>query len=102
MIVRINAAARAELEDAALYYEGEREGHGGAFASAFEAVLDRLESFPRSGTRWARSVGGLETRYVVMRRFPYAVVYTLEEDLAEIVAIGHLRRGPAYWRDRLK
>jgi toxin ParE1/3/4 len=33
--------------------------------------------------------------------FPYAVLFSIEEDYILIVAVMHCRREPGYWRNRV-
>jgi hypothetical protein len=40
-------------------------------------------------------------RYLV-RVFPYAILYSVEDDYVLIIAVMHLSREPGYWKDRLK
>jgi toxin ParE2 len=35
-----------------------------------------------------------------MNRFPYSVIYALENDELVVLAIAHQHRKPFYWRDR--
>jgi hypothetical protein len=45
---------------------------------------------------------GGETRRCLLRRFPYGLIYALDQDDILILAVAHTRREPGYWRDRLK
>ena len=35
-----------------------------------------------------------------MRRFPYGVIYSIEDDALVIVAVFHLHRHPDSWKER--
>lgn len=41
------------------------------------------------------------TRRMVIRRFPFLIVFRETATGVEIIAIAHGRRRPNYWRDRL-
>ena len=41
------------------------------------------------------------TRRILLRRFPFAIVFRQANAGMEIVAIAHCRRCPGYWRERL-
>jgi toxin ParE1/3/4 len=41
------------------------------------------------------------TRRLVMRRFPFSVVYLDDPDLITIIAVAHSKRKPGYWKDRV-
>ena len=89
--------ARAELIEAAAYYEACRAGLGKTFLSAVEGSIDRL---CRAPLRW-RKIGGRFRRCLV-RRFPYGIIYTVEGKDIFIAAIMHLKRKPGYWRERAR
>ena len=87
--------ARAELIDAAAYYEGCRPELGKAFLSAVEASIDRLSRAP---LRWRKIRGRF--RRCLVRQFPYGVIYAVEGEDIFVAAVMHLRRKPGYWRER--
>ena len=43
-----------------------------------------------------------EVRQKVLRRFPFSVLYMVEDDRVIVVAIMHQHRRPDYWRARIK
>jgi len=49
--------------------------------------------------RWPTYLAG--TRRVVLRQFPYSLVYLAKEPLPLIVAVAHHKRRPRYWEPRL-
>jgi hypothetical protein len=40
-------------------------------------------------------------RKCLLSRFPYSVVYAIDEQLIIVIAVAHLHRQPLYWADRL-
>jgi hypothetical protein len=44
----------------------------------------------------------LGVRRVLLRTFPYAVVFMVVEDTVHILAFAHLKKKPNYWRGRLR
>lgn len=89
--------ARRELLDASAFYESESHGLGDLFLDAVEVGLKRIARHPRSAPVVERSA----RRYLV-RRFPYGLVYRLDEEdqVLFILAVAHLKRRPGYWRGR--
>jgi len=85
--------ARAELLEAHAWYEQERPGLGQAFfqevRTAVAVVREMPEAFP---------VVHLSVRRVLLKRFPYALYYSLEDGAVVLVAIVHGRRDPAVWQ----
>ena len=88
-------AARQDLEDAALWYEGRRPGLGGEFQSAVEDVLRLIQADPLMYPRVHRLV-----RRVRVRRFPYAVYFLAERDRVVVLSVFHARRDPRVWQSR--
>jgi plasmid stabilization system protein ParE len=88
--------AREEFLAAAAYYESGSPGLGAEFIDDVERAVNRLATFPDHGSPY---VAG--TRRLVLRRFPFDVVYLHSQDQVVIVAIAHQRRSPYYWRDRI-
>lgn len=41
------------------------------------------------------------THRIVLRRFPFVIVFRKAVAGVEIIAIAHVRRRPGYWRERL-
>jgi hypothetical protein len=41
------------------------------------------------------------TRRCRLRRFPYGVIYNIDQDVILVVAVTHLHRRPAYWQGRV-
>ncbi|WP_420454904.1 type II toxin-antitoxin system RelE/ParE family toxin [Rubrivirga sp.] len=95
--VRLHPDARAELLDAATYYEDQSEGLGGQLIDEAQRVFDLLAESPGLGSpvpehdayrRWS------------LRRFPYRVIYRENEDVLFVLAVAHERRRPGYWSGR--
>ncbi len=101
MSVRWHPLARRELLDAAGYYDAESPGLGTVFLDAAEALVDRLRRQPRSGS----PLGG-HLRRALVPRFPYSLIYRLDESGARdrlfILAVAHAKRRPRYWAGRIE
>jgi toxin ParE1/3/4 len=93
--VSLHGAAERELADAAEYYEAASSGLGHAFLDDVESAIEHIRSYPESGHLLNQAV-----RRVLLRRFPYAVMYSSESQEIRILAIASLRRRPFYWRGR--
>ncbi len=88
--------ALAEYADAALYFEERAPGLGTDFTIEVEDAIQQVTQAP---DRW-RCVDEDIHRFLV-RRFPYGILYTVEDEYVLIVAVMHLSREPGYWRHRL-
>jgi len=87
--------ALAEYEDAARYYSECQPGLELRFISAVEHVIQQILDTPES---WR--IVDEDVRWHLTRVFPYAVLYTIEQDYVLIIAVMHCHREPGYWRLR--
>ena len=86
---------RLELRAAAEFYESEQPGLGRALLHEVRRTLRFVAERPKA----SRVVRG-EVRVRTVARFPYRVYYRASDDEILIVAIGHRRRRPGFWRSR--
>ena len=97
MNVRVLEVAQHELDEAISYYNGQVPGLGDAFLLETVATIERIRQFPQGWHSLSEKV-----RRCRLRRFPYGLIYHLDETGVLIVAVAHSHRRPNYWRDRLK
>lgn len=95
--VRLLADARREFFKEIRYYEEERPGLGKRFRRAAEATFLNAGASPEHGKP---GVGG--TRRMLIKGFPFAVVYLESAHEVMIYAVAHLARNPDYWTVRLR
>jgi plasmid stabilization system protein ParE len=96
MSSRFLSAAETEFADAAAFYEAERVGLGNEFFETIQDAVERLQELPEMGNP-------VDSKYrsVVVRRFPFRIVYRISDGEIVIVAVAHQSRRPEYWRDRV-
>lgn len=96
LAVHLRLEAEADLEEAAAWYERQREGLGQEFLdealNAFHAISENPHLFPLVHRR---------TRRVLMRRFPFGIYYRVESDVLVVVAVMHASRHPRHWKRRV-
>lgn len=85
-------SAKAEVHQAVKYYEDEVEGLGKAFLSYVENSVEEIQRFPL-----ASRVIRKDFRRFLIPRFPYGIIYRIEENQLFVAAIMHLKRKPFYW-----
>lgn len=88
--------AEAELRVAANQIEEERPGLGSALVREVRLALERIRFVP-----YASRIERGEIRVHSTVRFPYCIHYLVRADEILVVAIGHRRRRPAYWQNRV-
>jgi len=91
-----DVASDADIEAGFEWYESEQTGLGLEFLDEIRAAYARILDGPfkyeelRSGIRRA-----------LTRRFPYAVYFSVDDDLIVIIAVLDTARDPAEWQFRI-
>ena len=88
-------AARAELIVAQDWYEGEAAGLGRRFRQAIDALIGRMSDNPRQFPVIFKQV-----RRALVRRFPYALFFVVEDNALIVIACFHASRDPSHWQKR--
>lgn len=91
-----------EAEEAASWYETQREGLGREFREALKRSLDVLREGLLTGAPWPDLLGERGVRRIQMPRFPYHVVFVGDEKEFVVLAVAHQHRRPGDWRQRIK
>ncbi|MCG5535754.1 type II toxin-antitoxin system RelE/ParE family toxin [Ectothiorhodospira mobilis] len=95
MSFRLHPEAERELHEAVHYYEGIEPGLGYDLSVEIYSAIQRAVAYPQA---WP--VLDDEIRRALVRRFPYGVLYSVEEGTLLVVAVMNLHREPGYWKDR--
>lgn len=93
--VSFHELAELELNEAAFFFEMEREGLGSRFLSAVEAATSQIQEHPEASPIIIKDV-----RRKLLLTFPYSIVYSIKPDRIRILAVANQRRRPFYWRSR--
>ena len=88
-------AARAELIDAQDWYEDEATGLGRRFRGALDVLIERMSANPRQFPVVFKNV-----RRALLRRFPYALFFVVEDQTLLVIACFHGSRDPLRWQKR--
>ena len=94
---RFLPAARLELLAEVIYYNNVQVGLGSRFASAIEEATARALAFPGAG---APTRGN--ARRVIVKDFPFWLVYRDEPSGIVDFAIAHHAQRPYYWESRTR
>jgi len=94
--VRVLPEAEAELLHEVGYYSNARTGTGVRFQAAVEASIQRASRHPMGGAPSHK-----ETRSVLVKGFPFSVIYRASEAELLVVAVAPHRRRPGYWLARI-
>jgi len=88
--------AEEEMTEASMFYEAASDGLGSDFLADVQFRIDSLRHHPHLG----RTVGGA-LRRILLHRFPFSLIYSVEADAILIVAVAHYLRRPGYWKNRV-
>jgi plasmid stabilization system protein ParE len=94
--VRILREAQEDLRAAARFYETEQSGLGQALINEVRRAYRRIAEQPLASRLERRDI-----RVRAVPRFPYRIYFRARPDEILIVAIGHRRRRPGFWRGRV-
>jgi plasmid stabilization system protein ParE len=94
---RFIAAARLEFLAEVIYYSEVEAGLGARFTAAVEEAAARALAFPQAGSPYRTSV-----RRVLVKDFPFSLIYRPESEGIVILAVAHHARRPYYWRSRVR
>ena len=72
---------------------------GTTVASDFEREIERgIRLVAEYPLRWPKF--DEKRRRLIVRKFPYSIVYEIIDDQVVILAVAHGKRKPYYWRER--
>lgn len=92
MRVIFSPEARHEFDEAERYYARLMLGLGDAFRDELKSALSRLQSWPL-----ACPIERGDIRRMILSRFPYKRLYSMESDHIYILAVAHHHCTPDYW-----
>src|SRR3954453_16466206 len=96
MLVSISEEALAEIEDSRAWYRKRSHSAEAAFLHEVDRAIDVVAGAPH---RWPAYLRG--TRRYVFKTFPYSLVYVIEDEIVNVIAVAHDKRRPGYWRKRI-
>ena len=95
MTFSFHPEAEEEFNQAIEYYENNAPGLGYDFSIEVHSAIQNIVNFP---TAWP--IIEEDMRRCLVKRFPYGVIYSVEDGVVFILAVMHLRRHPDYWKNR--
>lgn len=97
MQVRIARSAETDLLEGYVFYEEQQAGIGDYFLDSLFADIDALALYagihPKPDGRLHRTLA---------KRFPFAIYYDVQNDVATVIAVLDCRQNPASIAKRLK
>ena len=93
--VSFHRLAQREIEEAVQFYNLESPGLGAAFLDEVEHCTQTILQYPEAGQL---IIGTIRRRLV--RRFPYALLYSIKPNGIRVLTVMNLKRRPIYWVGR--
>ncbi len=97
MKIEINKLAAHEFDDAIEWYEMQSEGLGKRFKNM---VIEQVRKIQKNPKWFLLEDDAVYKAYIP--KFPFKILYSIEENRIVIWAIAHLHRKPWYWQNRIK
>lgn len=101
MKVIFHRLAKREFAEAASFYEDRVEGLGTVFLDYLWQSLQPLREHPRSAPI-LRRFADVTVRKRDLTKFPYSLIFCVEEQALYILATAHQKRRPDYWVRRVR
>jgi plasmid stabilization system protein ParE len=93
--VTIHPEAEAEYEHALAWYLERSPQAAERFVIAFDDAIKAIRSNPTMFP-----LCDVVHRFVLMKRYPYSVVYRVDGDAVCVIAVAHSKRRLGYWEGR--
>jgi toxin ParE1/3/4 len=97
MRVTLRPEARAEVLTARGWYDQQVRGLGRDFARAVDNAIESIRRNPGAFQRI-----DVDCRRILLKRFPYSLIYRVDPDNLLVVAVFHHSREPGLWQKRLR
>ena len=96
MNIRFLSLADQEVDDAVAWHNEQADGLGRDFLDELDRVIRLIRTYPLL----AKQIES-EIRRFLIPRFPYSLIYGIDQETIVIIAVAHQHRKPRYWAGRL-
>jgi len=93
--IEVSPAAEAEMIGAFEWYWMQSESAALGFDAEVRAALVALRQTPQVSLPYL-----LGTRRMLLKRYPFFVVFRESPPTIQIIAVAHMKRRPGYWKNR--
>lgn len=92
----IRPEAKADLLDTFHWHQKQKQGLGHDFKLCVDEIISKIQRNPLIHKKIF-----LDVRRSVIKRFPFGVFYTVENQRIVVIAVLHARRDPMKWKNRI-
>lgn len=96
MNVRFLSLADQEVDDAVAWYSELAERAGRDFLDELDRVVRLIRTYPLLATQIEP-----EIRRFLFPRFPFSLIYGIDQETIVVIAVARQHREPRYWADRI-
>lgn len=93
----VRPEAEAEVRQAFAWYQEQSAGLGLEFLRSIEACLSAITRNPFAYT----IIKVPNVRRAIVRRFPYALFYLVDDEAIVVIAVFNIKRQPIDWSQRI-
>ena len=96
MNIRFLTLAETEVDEAVFWYQEQSEDESLRFLNELDRAVQVVRAYPLIGAEIEADI-----RSFLFRRFPYSLIYGIDEGVIVVIAVAHQSREPRYWADRI-
>ena len=96
MNIRFLSVADQEVDDAVAWFKELADDLGRDFLDELDRVIRLIRTYPLLDIQIEP-----EIRRFLFSRFPYSIVYGIDQETIVVIAVAHQHREPRYWADRI-
>jgi plasmid stabilization system protein ParE len=94
--LKFRPEAEEDLKETVIWYENNKKGLGARFLLAVDAAVQSIVRYHQAYPLVYKNY-----RKKIIRRFPFQIIYTIEENNIEVLAVFHSSRNPDEWKSRI-
>lgn len=94
---KLEPSAKEDIKESVTYYEDQKEGLGGEFIDELNWKIQEIAEKPDKNPLFHK-----EARKTSLKRFPFNIIYTIEDGFISILGVWHKRRDPNQLGRRIK
>lgn len=95
--IRFLTIAEMEVDEAVSWYQEQSEDESLTFLDEIDHAIRIVKAFPLIAAQIEPDIHSFS-----LRRFPYSLIYGVDDEELVVIAIAHHRREPRYWADRVR
>lgn len=96
MTLLFHAEASDEVDEAFAFYLRKEPRAAWDFLAELDQQLQRVQATPQHFPAWRHG-----TQRALLKRFPYQIIFHLEEDRIVVYSVSHQQKKPDHWAHRL-